>query len=63
MSGVNLNSSICLIGVHGDNFTLNSAIHQWLSANTMFWCGNLTEKDHLEDLGVVGCIKIDLTEI
>jgi hypothetical protein len=27
MSGVNLHSSICLIGLHGDNVTFNSAVH------------------------------------
>jgi hypothetical protein len=26
--------------------------HVWGEVHTGFWCGNLRERDHLEDLGV-----------
>jgi hypothetical protein len=30
---------------------------------TEFWCGNLREGDHLEDLIIGGRIKMDLQEV
>ena len=44
MSGVNIHSSICFISVHGDNVTLNSAIHSVVKCKYRVLVGKLDGK-------------------